>query len=72
MISGETNRIIKQASCGITVEAENYTKFASEILKISKIKPKLLKEKEENGYKYYQENFNKKIIIENFIERVSL
>mgnify|MGYP001415794857 FL=1 len=35
MISGETNRIIKQASCGITVEAENYTKFASEILKIS-------------------------------------
>jgi glycosyltransferase involved in cell wall biosynthesis len=71
MINGESNEIIKQASCGIAVNAENYTEFANELLILSKMKASALDKMKKNGFKYYQNHFKKKTIINSFLEKTS-
>jgi len=71
MINGESNEIIKKASCGIAVNAENYTEFANELLILSKMRASTLEKMKKNGLKYYQNNFKKKTIVNSFLEKVS-
>ena len=71
MINGESNKIIKEAACGIAVDAEKYTEFANELLNVSKMKASALKKMKENGFTYYQSHFKKKTIINSFLEKTS-
>lgn len=59
MINGETQNIIKEAKCGIAVDACDYKAFAESILKLSKSAD--LQVMGKSGYDYYKKNFTKDI-----------
>ena len=59
MINGETQNIIKEAKCGIAVNACDYVAFAASILQLSHSTE--LKRMGESGYAFYKNNFTKEI-----------
>jgi len=71
MVNGESNEIIKQASCGIAVNSGNYSTFADELLTLSKLTASSLDEMKKSGFNYCQKHFKKETIINSFLEKVS-
>lgn len=61
MINGETQNIIKEANCGIAVNACDYRAFAESILRLSQSAE--LKKLGESGYDFYKNNFDKEVCI---------
>ena len=57
MINGETQNIIKEAGCGLSVNAGDYKSFADNVLRLS-VSPDL-EQFGIAGYEYYTENFSK-------------
>ena len=71
MINGEAADIIKRSKCGVVVNAEDYKAFAEGIIKISKTPDLYLDEMKHNGFAYYEKTFEKKMVIDSFLESVS-
>jgi glycosyltransferase involved in cell wall biosynthesis len=65
MISGEANKIIKEARCGFACEADDYKKLSKLILNFSKLTTLKKKKLGKQGLNYVKKNFNKLIILEN-------
>ena len=59
---GEIPTVIKEADCGFCVDSEDYRSFAEEIMKHRDAV--LLTKMGSNGRKYYEENFNKKTVVD--------
>jgi len=70
MLNGEANNLVTQANCGFIAESGDYHQLSENIKKCANLLPKELEEIGENGLRYYQDNFSKKIIIDNFIKRL--
>jgi glycosyltransferase involved in cell wall biosynthesis len=70
MLNGEANNLVTQANCGFIAESGDYLQLSENIKKCANLLPKELEEIGENGLRYYQDNFSKKIIIDNFIKRL--
>ena len=71
MLNGEGNSIIKDANCGFCANASDYKKLAVNIMNASNLSSQKLKEYGNNGRKYYETNFKKKIIIDKFCDLLS-
>jgi len=71
MINGEGADIIKRSKCGIVVNAQDYTAFAEEIIRISDMPAIYFDEMKMNGFSYYEKNFSKKIVIDSFLESIN-
>lgn len=56
-INGETNRVIKDAECGLCCTAENYSELANLILQFCNINEK--EKMAQNSYDYYIKNYSK-------------
>lgn len=63
MLEGEGANLIKEADCGYCVPAENAKELADLIIKLSHTDKSDIINKGNNGYVYYQNNFDKKICI---------
>jgi colanic acid biosynthesis glycosyl transferase WcaI len=63
MISGEANKIIKEAQCGYVCEADDYQKLSKLILGFSKLTIADKKRLGKNGLNYAKKNFNKLLIL---------
>lgn len=59
---GEIPVVIKEADCGFCVDSEDYRSFAEEIMKHRD--KALLEKMGSNGRKYYEQNFNKKTVVD--------
>lgn len=59
---GEIPVVIKEANCGFCVDSEDYRSFAEEIMKHRD--KALLEKMGSNGRKYYEQNFNKKTVVD--------
>ena len=70
MLNGEANNLVTQANCGFIAESGDYHQLSENIKKCANLLPKELEEIGGNGLRYYQDNFSKKIIIDNFINRL--
>ncbi|MEH7344987.1 glycosyltransferase family 4 protein [Bacillus sp. JJ1532] len=57
-INGETNRVIKDAECGLCCAAENYSELANLIIQFCNSNEK--EKMAQNSYKYYIKNYSKK------------
>jgi len=68
MLNGAGSEVVLEADCGITASAGDYNKLAENVIKSSNISARDLEEKGDNAFKYYQKNFSKKKIIDNFIQ----
>lgn len=66
MISGETNKIIKEAKCGLCCNSGDYKVLAKVILKMKNKTDSQRKIMGEKGYAYSKEYFNKKKILKKF------
>ena len=66
IISGETNKIIKDAKCGLCCNAGNYKVLAKVILKMKNKTDLQRKIMGERGYTYSKEYFNKNKILKKF------
>lgn len=58
MINGEGTDLIKDADCGWSVPAGDYSSLAKLILKLSKEDPEILNQKGQNGKKFSQKYFS--------------
>jgi len=67
MVSGEANKIIKEANCGFTANSGNYKTLAENVVKMYKSDKNKLNEMGENGKKYYYEHFAKQIVIDDIL-----
>ena len=70
MISGETNKIIKDAKCGLCCNAGDYKVLAKVILKMKKKTDLQRKMMGERGYAYSKEYFSKNKILKQFEKRL--
>lgn len=66
-ISGEVKDVIMEANCGLCCDSLDYNTFADLILEASKDK-KRLRKWSENSRKYYKNNFDKDICINDLIK----
>ena len=57
MINGETQKMISEAGCGLTVNAGDSKAFAAAVLELSSRED--LAEMGESGYRYFLEHFRK-------------
>ena len=62
------NTFIKEANCGIAVEAENPKAIATAIIQLINTSARQLKEMGDRGKKYTIENFNYQILAKQFID----
>lgn len=67
MISGEGNRIIKDAQCGFVVPASNHIEFSKKAIEFYTLSKNQHKAMALNGYRYYKNNFDKNILINQLI-----
>ena len=68
MLNGAGSEVVLEADCGFIASAGDYNKLAENAIKSSDISAKSLEGKGDNAFKYYQKNFSKKKIIDNFIQ----
>lgn len=69
MLNGVGNDIIREADCGYTANAGDFRTLAENIIKISSDEIKTtLSDKGKCGYRYYQQYFSKRKIIDRLIE----
>lgn len=67
MLNGVGADIIQKANCGYTGNAGDFNALANNIIEAYNQEPDILLEKGINGKNYYNQNFSKKVIIDNFI-----
>lgn len=70
-ISGEAQKIIKLSNCGFASKAEDYKKLAKNIETFIRLPQNQRKMLGLNGKKYVLQNFNKKKIINNLINKIT-
>ncbi len=63
-INGETKKIVNEANCGFITEACNIEGLETIVRKLGKLNKDEIEQLGNNGRKYYESNFEKKIIIE--------
>ncbi len=63
---GEVSNIIEESESGLIANSGNYTLLANNMLKLSQLSKKELKMMANNGKKYYEVNFNRQKILNNF------
>lgn len=68
MINGDGADLVKEATCGFSVNAGDYTTFSKAILTMSKMTKSELVELGYNGKKFYENNFKKQQRIEQLCE----
>lgn len=68
MLNGEGAEIIKEAACGLVVNAGDYTDLAKNILLLKTIPTTQKKQMGEKGKQYCSQYFNKQICIDHLIE----
>lgn len=68
MINGDGADLVKEATCGFSVNAGDYTTFSKAILTMSKMTKSELVELGHNGKKFYENNFKKQQRIEQLCE----
>lgn len=66
-IDGVARKLIEDAKAGIYVEPENAEEFANAVLRL-KDDPELCRNFGEEGYKYVQQNFDRKILADKYID----
>jgi glycosyltransferase involved in cell wall biosynthesis len=71
MLSGAGNKIINDSKCGFTAESSDFKKLADNVIKVSSFNKIELTQLGENGKKYYNENFAKKLAVNKFINLLS-
>ncbi len=69
-INGEVRNVIETAQCGLVTSSDDLEGFISNIQKSQK-NPQQLAQWAENGYNYYQKNFNKEILIHQLVQYFS-
>lgn len=62
--SGETERIIREAGCGVVCRIGDAEALAEGILRLKGMPKDELRQKEQRALKYCQEHFNSKILLE--------
>jgi glycosyltransferase involved in cell wall biosynthesis len=67
---GEVSRIIEESESGLVANSGNYTLLAKNMLKLSQLSKKDLKTMTNNCKKYYEKNFNREKILNNFEETI--
>ncbi len=67
-IESGKNNIVKQAKCGISVEAENSVQIAQAITDLYKMKSQDLEQLGYNGRKYVKQYFTYEKLAEKFIQ----
>ena len=65
---GEVSRIINKAQCGLTANSGDYKTLSKNIIKLNNLSNFELKSMGDNGKKYYENNFNREKILNNFEE----
>ena len=65
---GEVSRIIEESESGLVANSGNYTLLAKNMLKLSQLPKKELETMTSNCKKYYEKNFNREKILNNFEE----
>ncbi len=71
MINGDGADLVKEANCGFSVNAGDYTTFSKAILTMSKMTKSELVELGYNGKKFYENNFKKQQRIKQLCEILS-
>ena len=66
MLNGEGNKIIKDANCGFCANSADFKNLAKNLNFASNLDTKKLLELGKNSRRYYEANFKKKKIIDNF------
>ena len=69
-IDGVSRELVENASAGRYVEPENPKEY-SRIIREYMENPKLLKKHGENGYFYAKKNFDRKLLADQYIKRIS-
>lgn len=69
MINGETQNIIKEARCGIAVDAGDYKSFADGILRLRQSAD--LEDMGKSGYEYYKSHFAKELCLNRLSELIN-
>ena len=70
MINGEAAQIIQKSGCGFAVNAEDYKKFAKELLLMSCKEPSVLNDISNRGFEYYNKIFKKETVIDSFFKAI--
>ena len=65
-INGEVRNVVEDAQCGLVTSSDDLKGFILNILESQK-NPNLRSKWAENGFKYYNEHFNKDILINQLI-----
>jgi glycosyltransferase involved in cell wall biosynthesis len=65
-MDGEGARIIEEAQAGMTVPAENPERLAMAAITLSQLSPKMIQDMGRNGRKYYEKEFSRAHIIDEF------
>ena len=68
MLNGIGAEIIRKSECGYVCDAANYIALANNVIKAYHEEGNVLTQKGENGKKYYDQYFSKKVIIDNLID----
>ena len=64
-ISGEGKKLIEEANCGFTCEAEDYKYLSEIVLKIDKMDKSKLNKFGLNALNYFNDNFDREIVLDN-------
>ena len=70
MINGDANELINGINCGIAVEASNPQKLVKAIRNLKSLSPRERTEMGERGKKYYDEHYNKAVILDNLYHQI--
>lgn len=71
-LNGEGREVVEDAKCGWSVSAGDAKALADLVVELSKTDKTLLKEKGDNGLKYYNEYFEKERCLRNLDEKMKL
>lgn len=68
MLNGIGAKVLRTAECGYIANAGDYTALANKIILAYEQDYQILKQKGINGQNYYNQNFSKKVIIDNLMQ----
>ena len=66
MINGETQKVINNSNAGFAVNAGDFKKLAYKIIEHHNLSDNRKKIMKENSYQYYQKNYRRDVLLENF------
>lgn len=70
MLTGEGNKIIEEAQCGMTAESGDYKLLASNIIQMSQLNSEDIEIYKRNAKRYYKEHFSREKTIDNLISLI--